>query len=299
MITEERTCFNGVHTRRLSLSGNGTPIALLHGFADSADTWRGLMAEFAAAGRAAFAVDMPGFGHADPRSPGSIMPQLDAFVDAMVADAGEPVILMGNSLGACVSVSAAARRAGNIRGVVAVNEPILASHWLMRVARGRVDPFRPLGLRLPIPKGMHHRMVRAICARALYADPTQADPAVLHRFAVQASDLPRFRQLLKNARAVVLETATGYQGERITCPVLVIHGAKDRVIPIHASERLHESVPASNLVVMPNAGHCPQLDEPSGLAGHILQFVESHIDPRDVLHHRRDVRSDAAGDEGR
>jgi hypothetical protein len=28
MITEDRACFNGVHTRRLSVSGNGTPIAL-------------------------------------------------------------------------------------------------------------------------------------------------------------------------------------------------------------------------------------------------------------------------------
>lgn len=278
MITEDRACFNGIHTRRLSVSGNGTPIALLHGFADSADTWRGLMAEFEAAGRSAFAVDMPGFGHADPYSPGSIVAQLDAFVNAMLTDAAQPVMLMGNSLGACVSVGAASRRSGNVRGVVAVNEPILASHWLMRLGRGRVDPFRPLGLRLPVPKGLHHRMIRAICARALYADPAQADPAVLHRFAVQASDLPRLRQLLKNARAVALETATGYQAERITCPLLVIHGAKDRVIPVHASERLHQLVPASSLVVMPNSGHCPQLDDPAGLAAHVLRFVEPHID---------------------
>lgn len=278
MIAEDRACYNGVHTRRLSVSGNGTPIALLHGFADSADTWRGLMAEFEAAGRAAFAVDMPGFGHADPCSPGSIMPQLDAFVDAMLTDAGRPVTLTGNSLGACVSVGAASRRFGNVRGVVAVNEPILASHWLMRLGRGRVDPFRPLQLRLPIPKRLHHKMIRAMCARALYADPAQADPAVLHRFAVQASDLPHLRQLLKTARAVALETATGYQAERITCPVLVIHGAKDRVIPVHASERLHESVPASSLVVMPNSGHCPQLDDPAALTAHLLRFLESHID---------------------
>jgi PPOX class probable F420-dependent enzyme len=68
------------------------------------------MAEFEAAGRAAFAVDMPGFGHADPCSRGSIMPQLDAFVDAMLTDAGGPVMLMGNSLGACASLGAASRR---------------------------------------------------------------------------------------------------------------------------------------------------------------------------------------------
>jgi pimeloyl-ACP methyl ester carboxylesterase len=51
---------------------------------------------------------MPGFGHTERREPGPIMPQLDAFIDDVIADTG-PVILMGNSLGACVSVRAAAR----------------------------------------------------------------------------------------------------------------------------------------------------------------------------------------------
>jgi pimeloyl-ACP methyl ester carboxylesterase len=50
------------YTRRLSLSGKGTPIAMLHGFADSADMWCALMAEFEAAGRALFAADTPDFG---------------------------------------------------------------------------------------------------------------------------------------------------------------------------------------------------------------------------------------------
>jgi len=273
MITEDRVCFDGVHTRRLSVAGDGPPIALLHGFADGADTWRALLAEFDAAGREAFAVDMPGFGHADPREPGPIMPQLDAFIDAVIADSG-PVILMGNSLGACVSVRAAARGSCHVRGAIAVDEPILASHWLMRLGRGRADPFRVLDHRMPIPKDLYHRAIRRTLARLLYADPAQADPDVLARFTVQASDRSRARTLLGDARTVALETAGGYDSERVRCPLLVIHGRKDRVIPVHASERLHESVPTSTLVVLPNSGHCPQLDDPAGLATHVLRFLD-------------------------
>jgi pimeloyl-ACP methyl ester carboxylesterase len=273
MITEDRVCFGGVHTRRLSGAGDGPPIALLHGFADGAETWRDVLTELGAAGRAAFAVDMPGFGRAEPREPGPIMPQLDAFVDAMVADTG-PVILMGNSLGACVSVRAAARGSCDVRGAIAVDEPILASHWLMRLGRGRADPFRVLDHRMPIPKDLYHRAIRRTIARFLYADPTLADPDVLARFTVQASDPARLRTLLGDARAVALETAGGYDSEHVRCPLLVIHGRKDRIIPVHASQRLHESVPASTLVVLPDSGHCPQLDDPSTLARHVLQFIE-------------------------
>jgi pimeloyl-ACP methyl ester carboxylesterase len=273
MITEERVCFGGVHTRRLSVAGSGTPIALLHGFADSADTWRGVLTAFDASGRAAFAVDMPGYGHADPRKPGAIMPQLDAFIDATIAATGA-VILMGNSLGACVSVRAASRRHGNIHGVIAVDEPILASHFLMRLGRGRADPFRALEHRMPIPKGLYRRTIRSVLARLLYADPAHADPRVLDRFTVQAPDQAHLRNLLADARAVALETAAGYDSERVVCPLLVIHGRKDRIIPVHASRRLHDSVPTSTLIVLPNSGHCPQLDDPSELAGHVLQFID-------------------------
>jgi pimeloyl-ACP methyl ester carboxylesterase len=273
MITEDRVCFGGVHTRRLSVAGDGTPIALLHGFADGADTWRALLNEFDAAGRAAFAVDMPGFGHAEPRQPGPILPQLDAFVDAMIADTG-PVILMGNSLGACVSVRAAARGSCNVRSAIAVDEPTLASHWLMRLGRGRADPFRVLDYRMPIPKNLYRRAVRGTFARLLYPDPAHADPAVLARFAAQASDPPHTRKMLGDARVIALETAGGYDSESVKCPLLVIHGRKDRIIPVHASVQLHESVPASTLVVLPNSGHCPQLDDPSGLAKHVLRFLD-------------------------
>jgi pimeloyl-ACP methyl ester carboxylesterase len=40
MITETRARFDGVSTRVLSVAGNGTPIVLLHGFADSVERWR-------------------------------------------------------------------------------------------------------------------------------------------------------------------------------------------------------------------------------------------------------------------
>jgi pimeloyl-ACP methyl ester carboxylesterase len=127
---------------------------------------------------------------------------------------------------------------------------------------------------MPIPNALYHRAIRRTIARLLYADPTRADPDVIARFTVQASDRSRTRALLVDARAVALETGGGYDSEHVRCPLLVIHGRKDRIIPVHASQRLHQSVPASTLVVLPNSGHCPQLDDPSALARHVLQFIE-------------------------
>lgn len=65
MITQARASYAGVGTRTLTVTGRGTPVVLLHGFADSADTWRGVLTRLEAAGRPAVAVDLPGFGQAD------------------------------------------------------------------------------------------------------------------------------------------------------------------------------------------------------------------------------------------
>src|SRR5574338_746302 len=55
-LTERRRRLAGVETRTLTVAGEGPPVLLLHGYADSADTWRAILSRFAAAGRAATAL---------------------------------------------------------------------------------------------------------------------------------------------------------------------------------------------------------------------------------------------------
>ena len=54
--------FAGHITRVLEIEGDGSPVLLLHGFGDSADTWRMVLDRLSRAGRRAMAIDLPGFG---------------------------------------------------------------------------------------------------------------------------------------------------------------------------------------------------------------------------------------------
>ena len=63
-IFEHRPEFADVRTRAIELEGEGLPLLLLHGFADSADSWRLVLDEMRQRGRAAVALDCPGFGSA-------------------------------------------------------------------------------------------------------------------------------------------------------------------------------------------------------------------------------------------
>ncbi|MEV0669716.1 alpha/beta fold hydrolase [Mycobacterium sp. NPDC050441] len=264
MIAESPVTVGEVRTRMLSVTGIGTPVVLLHGYADSADTWRGVLTRLEAMGRSAFAVDLPGFGRADRRRPGPLLPQFDAFADAILADRG-PAILVGNSLGAATAVRAATRNPDAVHGLVALDDPLNARHWLARVARSRDVPVRfwsGVG-RIPVPRHAVRWMARQGVARVLYGTrATPADPVVMAHwttiFDSQASVAALGRYAFQYAR----ETAGGHRDIRVCCPTVVVHGARDRIIPVNASRILHQQIPGSELVVLSRSGHCPQLDDP-------------------------------------
>ncbi|MFB7721661.1 alpha/beta fold hydrolase [Nocardia sp. NPDC056100] len=274
VVIEAAREYAGVRTRELSVAGTGPTVVLLHGYCDSADTWRGVLTRLAAAGRRALAVDLPGFGLADARRPGALTPQFDAFVDALVAAHG-PVVLVGNSLGAATALHAAARdREGRVRGLVTLDEPLLARHLPARVVRlGEFRRLFDLAGRLPVPDRLVHWTVRHGVQRFVYGPGYRADPAfvatALRSVPNMAAAAERGRDAVRYAR----EHPGGHGARTVSCPVAVVHGAKDRIIPVRASRELHALLPGSELTVLPKAGHCPQLDEPDNVTALVLGIL--------------------------
>src|SRR5204863_10196337 len=96
-LFEHRLELGGFATRALELEGTGPPLVLLHGFADSADTWRLVLAELGRREQRALALDLPGFATAAPlRREGSVLDQLDAFTADAVRYAGAGAVVAGN-----------------------------------------------------------------------------------------------------------------------------------------------------------------------------------------------------------
>jgi len=49
--------------------------------------------------------------------------------------------------------------------------------------------------------------------------------------------------------------------ERIACPVRLLHGGRDTVVPVAAAEHLAAALPDAELTVWPEAGHAPHLTQ--------------------------------------
>ena len=131
--------------RTLEVAGEGPTIVLFHGFSDSADTWRPVLAELARLGRRGIAVDLPGHGHADPAAL-PFVANLDAFADAVIREVADSsgVVLAGNSLGGLVSLRAGSRSGLPVRAVVGIGPAGFTYGWRLRVLAAVVPPLDPV-----------------------------------------------------------------------------------------------------------------------------------------------------------
>jgi pimeloyl-ACP methyl ester carboxylesterase/predicted glycosyltransferase len=66
--------------------------------------------------------------------------------------------------------------------------------------------------------------------------------------------------------------------ERVRCPVLVIHGDRDRIRPLADGAALAEAAGGA-LVTLEGAGHCPQARDPVKINGLVREFAESVVGP--------------------
>lgn len=99
----------------------------------------------------------------------------------------------------------------------------------------------------------------------------QPDPARL-RSAVE--------QMAAKDKRVYLESSTATWSPDfrsilpgINVPVLVLWGEYDTVTPRHLSEELAEGIPGARLVVLPDAGHISNLDNPSAFNRAVAEFL--------------------------
>jgi pimeloyl-ACP methyl ester carboxylesterase len=272
-LFEHRLELAGYDTRVLELEGDGPGLVLLHGWGDSADTWRPLLAELGARDRRAIAVDLPGFGTASPLRPGPMLPQLDAFAAALIRDWGDEVVVVGNSLGGVTALRLAEREELPLAGVVPVAPAGLQMpRWFDVIER---DPLtrRLLALPLPIAPPVLRATVGEIYRQLVFARPRAAEAAVVAAFASHHGTRARVAALLESGRRLLPELATApFDLAAVACPVMLVWGTRDRMVPHTGARVVLDALPATRVELIEGCGHCPQLEATGALLELLLEF---------------------------
>ena len=265
----------------LELDGDGDPVLLLHGYADSADTWRPLLKRLGERGRTATAIDLTGFGTAADLDPGKeLLPQWDRLVAAAITDVsqrngGDEVTVVGNSLGGCLAMRAAEDPELPIAGVVPIAPaglhmaswfPIIEGERLLRLLR--LSP-------LPVPEVVVREVVGRVYRALAYHNVAGADAEVISSFARHIRSVERGVAILDVGRRLLPELESPFDLKAIDCPLLLVWGERDRMVYTAGAERVLRTVDYSDIEVIPDCGHCPQVEVPDLLAELLEAFPES------------------------
>lgn len=268
----------GHRTRALELEGQGPPLLLLHGYGDSADTWRPVLDELGRRDRRALAVDLPGYGRASKLAAGPVLPQLDAFAHALIRrlaeETGQRVVVAGNSLGGAIALRAGEHRDLPLAGLVPVAPAGLElPRWFDVIER---DPVlrRLLALPIPIPDAVLRASVAAVYRRLVFPDGAKVAPGIVDMFVAHHPGRSGVAALLEAGRRLLPELSEDpFDLARIEVPVRLVWGTRDRMVPHAGSRRVLDALPDTELVLLHGVGHCPQLEVPGRMAELLLDVA--------------------------
>lgn len=282
-LVEYELDVGGFRTRALELEGDGPPIVLLHGYADSADTWRLTLDRLARADRRAVAFDLPGFGRAQRLEPGGgVLPQLDPFVAAAVRhvaeEAGEDVVLCGNSLGGCVSLRAAQDDTLPICAVVPVAPAGFDHPFWFSIIESTPVVRAVLRAPLPLPERVVRGLVGAGFRQLAFARPRAAEKAWVDGFTAHHRSRRDVVRYLATGRALLPELGEGcFDLTKVGVPVLLVWGDKDRMVTHRGSRHVTTALPDTELLLLEGVGHCPQIEAAAQFTDALLRFVPAQV----------------------
>ncbi|MCW3017528.1 MAG: alpha/beta hydrolase fold protein [Solirubrobacterales bacterium] len=276
-LIEYQLDLGDISTRALELEGDGPPLLLLHGFADSADTWRSVLARLARHGRRVLAVDLPGFGAATRlQRDEAVLPQLDRFVAAAVThlehECGAGVVVSGNSLGGCVALRAAANPALPIAAIVPIG-PAGFDHPVWFSAIEAQPVLRHL---LAAPVRLPEIVVRAAVGEGFrqlaFAHPRAAPADVIAAFSEHHRTTRDIRRYLAIGRRMLPELIDPFDLAAIRVPIMLIWGDHDRMVTHRGSRHLLAAHPQLRYELLLDVGHCPQLEVPDRIVALLQDF---------------------------
>jgi pimeloyl-ACP methyl ester carboxylesterase len=253
--------------------GQGDPVLLVHGYADSTFTFHANVPALAEAGLRALPLDLPGLGRSElPPEPfvysiENLSAEVVKFADKLHLDR---FAVAGSSMGGGIALYLAEKYPERVTRIVPIDPACfsLAGHRWMPLLK--YDSLARIGT---------HAAGRATIAIALhdvFADSKNITSAVVDEYA-RPLNKPGFRDLLRRLLVEYFSPefmAMTQRYDQIRAPTLLIWGAGDKWVPTAFGPKLQALIAGSRLTIVPHAGHLPQQERPDIVNPLLVEFLK-------------------------
>jgi len=240
-------------------------LVLLHGWGGNAGVWRELAARLAPRWRVR-SLDLPGYG----TTAACKSYTLETLADAVARAAPRRCAVVGWSLGGQVALAWARRAPRQVERLALIaTTPCFVRRpgWTPAMAPDQFEEFaRALGMdaldalnRFALLVARGDAAARRVARRLREAWSAGGAP-----------DVSVLQGGLKILRGSDLRSGLG----KIRQPVLVIHGARDRLVPLAAGRELCRRLACARLLVQRRAAHAPFLSSPAAVAAALRAFLD-------------------------
>jgi pimeloyl-ACP methyl ester carboxylesterase len=250
--------------------GEGPPVLLLHGFADTADCWRRVVPGLVRHHRVV-AIDIPPFGRSGQppmRQRHSLVDYYQEFFQALAESLDlDKAVIVGHSLGGAIALTIALDHPERVDRLVLVAPAGLGERapWWWQAIAGRYLNW-PLLLRLPNPlAGQAIRAgVRGFLEERLVYDRRRMGQVIDH-FVDLYGSRQQFEAMIAAGRSLI----PGYDGmlirraSELKAPVTLIWGREDRLASPDHADAFAAAVPHAGVHVLERCGHYPQIELPA------------------------------------
>ena len=263
------------HRVRCWETGSGPPVLLVHGLGSSVLTWLGTMNGME--GFRLLALDLPGHGLSEMPKRRFRLPDAARFVAAFMDAVGAPSAhLVGNSMGGLVSLELALSQPHRVDSLALVDSVGLGRE----IARFlRLASVPGVGEYFERPNRDRIRRI----SRALVYNPTCIrDEMVEEMYGYRLrKGAPRanMKFLREGVSPFAQRQATIRAREIVSLepPLLVVWGREDPVVPVQQAVAAVSRVRQSELHVIDECGHWPQIEHPERFKGILGSFLRSGL----------------------
>lgn len=259
------------------------PILFLHGFGAAIGHWRFNLQALAET-HLVYALDFLGFGASTKAATAySVDLWATQVYDFWRTWIGQPVLLVGHSLGALVAVTAAVSHPEMVRSLALLTLPAARQEGLPRWAVPLVGAIEgvfasPLLLKPLFQVARRPGFIQA-GLRMAYHDPSRVDATVLRIYTTPPRDRGAERAFCWLVRS---STQPGYSPHlhsllpQLTCPTLLLWGERDRIVPLTLADQWLPLSPYLTLKTFATAGHCLYDECPEAVNQALLDWALEH-----------------------
>lgn len=262
------------------------PVIFIHGFGASIEHWRHNLPAISE-GHTVYALDLLGFGasrKADVEYSMALWTeQLHDFWQTFV---GTPAILVGNSIGSLVCLTATAKYPEMSGGLVMLSLPDVSVReemlppWARPFVTGIENLFASPLLIAGILKIVRRPNLIRRWAGVAYPNQEAVTDELVEILSSPAYDEGAEQTLFRLSRSVRKASFAQSVGEllpSVTVPMLLIWGLKDKMIPPNQAREIASLNSRLKLVELVNVGHCPHDEAPEQFNSLLLNWLESII----------------------